>query len=430
MNLSSLRLVALLFLLSVSAPWGCDDSGGKTTPTDLTSDDVGTTEGLTADLSEPDVAAETDETQLEDLVADQPPEVELIPLPDKPWDFTQKGPYNVGYYETSLTYQPEGVTGSRELRLAFWYPTRAAHGFSISYLNLLARPNVWHEPIPAPEGPFPLLLFSHGSNGFAEQSYFMTEYFASHGFVVAAPDHTGNTFNDLGGGVPPETMFLRPQDASAVLDAIEALPAEHLLHGLVGDTIAMSGHSFGGYTSLAAAGANYPVDTFLAECANNLWPAFVCQSLAASQDIFRAGFLDPRIDLIIPQAPGGTMAFGSAGAAAIDVPVLLFTGARDATTPNATEGDPTWAALDGPGDLRVDFATAGHFTFSNACALAPAIGENDGCGVGFVDLEEAYRTINAFSMAFIQRHLFGDDSGADILDGTRLLSNDITLSKK
>src|SRR5439155_87759 len=43
-------------------------------------------------------------------------------------------------------------------------------------------------------GPFPLVLFSHGNGGIRFQSLFLCAHLASHGYVVASPDHRGDTF--------------------------------------------------------------------------------------------------------------------------------------------------------------------------------------------------------------------------------------------
>src|SRR5207245_5461483 len=85
-------------------------------------------------------------------------------------------------------------------------------------------------------------------------------HLVSHGYVVAAMDHTGNTMLEVvqgvltlrsGGTLPhPDTVLrefvvLRPADVSFAID--------HLLgtDGLVdADRIGMAGHSFGGWTTL------------------------------------------------------------------------------------------------------------------------------------------------------------------------------------
>jgi len=41
-------------------------------------------------------------------------------------------------------------------------------------------------------GRWPLVLFSHGAGAFRASYVYWTEFLASHGFVVAAPDHPGS----------------------------------------------------------------------------------------------------------------------------------------------------------------------------------------------------------------------------------------------
>src|SRR5690606_16328760 len=122
----------------------------------------------------------------------------------------------------------------RTLRVVLWYPTRDASGDSALYAGLLPAPGAFAGAAPVDDaGPLPVVVFSHGNTSFAEQSYFLTEHLASHGFLVAAVDHTGNTFS-AGGGVPVEIFHWRPGDLTALLDHLEGLPAAHALGDLVG----------------------------------------------------------------------------------------------------------------------------------------------------------------------------------------------------
>jgi dienelactone hydrolase len=52
-------------------------------------------------------------------------------------------------------------------------------------------------PTAAGTDPLPLILFSHTSFGHRRQSTFLLDHLASHGYVVAAADHTGNAADDL-----------------------------------------------------------------------------------------------------------------------------------------------------------------------------------------------------------------------------------------
>tara|TARA_B100000519_G_scaffold132475_1_gene114432 strand:+ start:468 stop:1529 length:1062 start_codon:yes stop_codon:yes gene_type:complete len=104
-------------------------------------------------------------------------------------------------------------------------------------------------------GVFPLIVFSHGFGGERRQSTFFCTHLASHGYVVASMDHVGNTIADMISGesaagdqkVLERFMVSRPQDASFVIDQMLAGAAEVSINS---DQIGMSGHSFGGWTTL------------------------------------------------------------------------------------------------------------------------------------------------------------------------------------
>lgn len=335
--------------------------------------------------------------------------------------------YRVGYRKGSLSYAPADGSGERALRLAFWYPTTDTSGAPVRYLNFIDAPDVLGDAAPA-GGPAPVVVFSHGNNAYAEQSAFFTEMLASQGFLVVAPDHTGNTI-----GVPlPHDVGMfhwRPTDVRAVIDHLVSLPADDPIAPLVSDAIAVAGHSFGGYTALVVGGASWDVDATVAYCETESIQLGACDDLTANEGTFREGFLDPRVQAVISMSPGLINVFGDSGVTRIDVPTLLVTASLDQRTPNATEGDPAWRQLSRSGhNLRIDLATAGHFTYSDVCALGLSIGSGDGCGDGFIDPDRAHTAVNAYALAFLRLHLLGDDAGAALLSGADTIDPEVTLS--
>lgn len=100
--------------------------------------------------------------------------------------------------------------GPRVLRVRYWYPASGAAGDPIPYMDR-STAATWVErhgfpegferrvgtharedaPLAAREGPWPLLLFSHGMSWPAAMYQTFFEELASHGYVVAAVDHTG-----------------------------------------------------------------------------------------------------------------------------------------------------------------------------------------------------------------------------------------------
>jgi dienelactone hydrolase len=153
----------------------------------------------------------------------------------------------------------------RTLPVDVWYPATEQHaGEDLTdatrdhYEVMPGLPEVTQDAVRdanAAEGPFPLIVFSHGFGGEKRQSTFFCTHLASHGFVVAAMDHVGNTTADMlaSAGEPedPNAMgtFIhdRPLDASFVIDRMQSGDA-----GVSVDAgrIGMSGHSFGGWTTL------------------------------------------------------------------------------------------------------------------------------------------------------------------------------------
>jgi dienelactone hydrolase len=114
------------------------------------------------------------------------------------------------------------------------------------------------------EGRYPLVLYSHTSNGYRRQSTFLCTHLASHGYVVAAADHVGNTVVELeernrriAAGNP-----LSPEEREALIQRIIAdrVPdirclLSHLLSRLPNhvdsERVGLVGWSFGGWSVLA-----------------------------------------------------------------------------------------------------------------------------------------------------------------------------------
>lgn len=353
--------------------------------------------------------------------------------PDAAVALEAPGPYHVGYRQSEVTYVPPGADTPRTLRLALWYPTDDETGSPTRYTFGGARPGVFSNAGLHGGDALPLMVFSHGSGGLAEQSYFLTEFFASHGFVVAAPDHTGNTFTDAN-NVPPEMFYLRPLDITAVLDFVYSPPDGDPLAGRLSDKVVMAGHSFGGYTTLADTGTAYNLDVISGACDSGVITDDLFCNLVSQPDIrdlFTNGFVDDRIDVGIPMAPVGGAAFDFAP---IDVPTLLVTAGADETLPDPQHGDDVWSKLDGAQDVRLGFPHAGHFSFSDICKAVPGLLEGDGCGADNTDTDEVHRVVNAVSWAFVRRNLL-DDRSHDVeldavLDGTTPLSDAATVTPK
>src|SRR6185295_5972824 len=116
----------------------------------------------------------------------------------------------------------------RPLDTYIWYPTTPGAG---PYNG--GSGGVIDAPLDASGGPYPIVLFSHGSCGYQLQSTFLMSMLASRGFVVVAPPHPGNTIAD-GLGVcgtlqtQIDSVVERPEDMIFVLDQMLAENANAL----------------------------------------------------------------------------------------------------------------------------------------------------------------------------------------------------------
>ena len=110
-----------------------------------------------------------------------------------------------------------------------------------------------HRDVPAaPDGPFPLVLFSHGFASFRLQSTELTTHLASWGFVVISPDYLERGLGSVLGSPPanprPDTEIA--DEAIRAIRAADAAPGG-LLEGRVDSSQVLPiGHSAGGGTSI------------------------------------------------------------------------------------------------------------------------------------------------------------------------------------
>ncbi|MFB6371559.1 MAG: hypothetical protein ABEN55_00250 [Bradymonadaceae bacterium] len=93
---------------------------------------------------------------------------------------TEEGPYNVGFEEMTVTLQrkKDGKEETVDLRTVLWYPTNDETGPAARY-TVVDREGVYDGAKPAPLEKMPVMIFSHGNGGIAEQNYFMSEFWAS-----------------------------------------------------------------------------------------------------------------------------------------------------------------------------------------------------------------------------------------------------------
>jgi predicted dienelactone hydrolase len=213
----------------------------------------------------------------------------------------------------------------------------------------------------------PLVVMSHGFGADRRFLGYLARHLASHGIVVAALEHpgsnvawlTGLTMGEMGGNLAdilPASEFVdRPQDVSFLLDELARLNRySPLLRGRLNtDQVTIIGHSLGGYTALALAGAELDLEHLQQLCDGRspvgLSPADWLQCTAADLEVgSQTDFEDPRIAQIIALNPVMGRIFKESSLTEITVPTLILTGTDDSITPAVSQQILPFAQIQSP----------------------------------------------------------------------------------
>jgi predicted dienelactone hydrolase len=137
------------------------------------------------------------------------------------------------------------------VEVAIWYPTSdRAVAINAGPFTPYAASNA---ALPA-SGKHPLLLLSHGTGGSNIAHHPIAEALASAGYIVAAPTHPGDNYQDRSLLASEQYFDERPRQLTSLLNAL----TEDATFAALIDTsrIGAIGHSVGGYTVAAMVGAS------------------------------------------------------------------------------------------------------------------------------------------------------------------------------
>jgi len=333
-------------------------------------------------------------------------------------------PWNVGY--RSITLQ-DPLTGE-PFPVALWYPTPAAPAplFVTGSLSLcrlpafLCRRIAFEMPVaqdaPVAVGAFGLIVISHGAGGLALLHRDLAMALASQGYVVAAPTHPRGGGDDVSGvGV----WVGRPKQVSLVIDTV-------LTDGKLGphverERVGVAGHSNGGYTALAVAGAQPSPGAEAAHCRSHPDDTRFCSTGGAAarkasgevRDV--PDLRDPRVRSIVVMAPNAAR-FTDAALAKVSVPVLVYAAEKDDLTLVRYHGERLAKAVPQVDCVLVE--GAGHFSFIASFPSALKILAGDGARdpAGF-DRDAFHEKLNREIVAFFNRTL--RPAGPALADGSR-----------
>ena len=427
----SVLLIAALLVACVSPPAAPVSSSAPPTTTPIPPTPVPPTPEPTPGAAAPDSAAAPEPS---------PPQGGL--RPDAP-EFAKHGPFWVGYKSLVI-----GAGSDRPLEAGLWYPAFNPRGAKeeITYPIKLKIPL---DPTDAPVvayghalqdaavdpsgGPYPLVIFSHGFSTNAVWYNTLLEHYASHGFIVLAPEHIEQF--DPESSDAWKASIDRPLDIKRTLDYAEQITAPGGdVAGLIDmQHVAVVGHSSGGYTALAMGGAQYDLAAFNARCAQ-LPPddphTFLCapfvpkeadMAARAGLDPMPEGLWpslgDPRVTAIIPMA-GDSYLFDKAGLAKITVPMMAIGGTADTGTPYEWGSKPSYDNATSAKKALVTLEGAEH-TITSSCTNMPWISETPFgpwiCFDPVWDKDRGLDLVNHFATAFLLAELKGDAEAAAAL---------------
>ena len=242
------------------------------------------------------------------------------------------------------------------------------------------------------DGKWPLIVFSHGSGGTRVGYVYFTEFMASHGYIVMAADHIGNSRFTIvngqvvkaGGPRGQASAKDRPRDVSFLIDAMTRMSngGDSRFAGRVDlDKIAAAGMSFGGSTT---------------------------QNVVEQERRVKAGIM---------LAPGGPVGDRTN----FSTPIFMMIATEDATIRergNARNRE-YYEASKGP-RYFVEIKDAGHYTFTSVEQYNANYGNGIGKGkrvntapdqdVTYLAPEESHKIIDAYSLAFLNVYVRGQAS--------------------
>jgi predicted dienelactone hydrolase len=291
---------------------------------------------------------------------------------------------------------------------------KGPYSFQQFSLEQTQRPQITDVYLSSAKGARPVIIISHGLGEDRTAYRYLAEHWASYGFQVLVPEHPGSDERrmiDLLAGrykevIEPQEFINRPRDITNLLDRITQLNRTdpRFKKRLNLKAVGVYGHSLGGYTALAVAGAPLDPPYLKKVCANapqepipNLSFFFQCR---AQDNGSRVQLRDPRVKAVIAASPTSSVAFGEKGLASVAVPSLMVAASDDTVAPALLEQVKPFALLPAPTYLMT-LVGATHFSVEGEKkSLAPDAPPQVG-----VSSPQARLSMQAVSTAFWQTYL-------------------------
>lgn len=261
---------------------------------------------------------------------------------------------------------------NRPITAEFWYPTEESDygNQRVTELPFILESTI--RDARCRKQKHPLVILSHGTGGNRFALAWLAIALAQKGYIVAAPDHWGNTFDNK----IPECFvnyWDRPRDISFLLSHImtEKTFSRYIDYEKIGSI----GFSFGGYTVLALAGAEVDLAILKNKTRTEQGKKeFFIPELGDLRELIdnltidntqALDLEDNRIKVFIALAPSLGLGFeSSVQTKNINAPVLIVGAENDQITPVCTNARNYHTLI--PSSQYVELpGKAGHYVFLN-----------------------------------------------------------------
>ncbi|MBD1851367.1 alpha/beta hydrolase [Leptolyngbya sp. FACHB-711] len=283
--------------------------------------------------------------------------------------------------------------------------------------------------LPNAQTPAPVLIISHGIAADRGDFSELAQHLVSYGFAVAVLDHPGSDTQQLRNWLSglademtaPDEFVHRPQDVSYLIDQVEQLNRSgNFKDRLNLDQIGVIGHSLGGYTALALAGANLNFNLLKQQCQpdlthlniTNLSMLLQCEALHTTQPT-SLQLKDDRVKAVIAMNSASNGIFGQAGLQQIQIPVMMIGGSDDLISPVLLEQvcPFTWLTMPDKYLAVIKKGTHVYSSHSSSRSLFPGETQNPSSG-------QAQRYLEALSLAFAKVHVAAQPDYRDYLQAS------------
>ena len=268
------------------------------------------------------------------------------------------GPHNIGVRTLELV-NPNQLNiltkerANRSLVVEVWYPAQLTASEDYThYINrtlgkkqfsIQAKAYRDH-PIASHDNKIPLVIISHGHPGYRTLMFYLGEHLASHGYIVAAIDHTDSTNTDI--SFPADSienvassLYNRSRDQQFLLDHLtsaNSFLSKHVDNQRAG----LVGYSMGGYGAINTLGGCYSYTEELIKRMTGITNLLQITTLKNHLNSCAGGqyeniVVDKKWHASMILAPWGNQygLFDLTTLAKIDIPILYMAGELDDVVP-------------------------------------------------------------------------------------------------